>query len=223
MDTPQSRQQSDAETQHPPVFSSLKTSSPRSLSIILIVLGVILVLLFVFFASLTLRQQSDLQFTYNGFDFKKVDFGYQLQLYINQADYPALVKVRHKPQDLEAIPLDDVSFLKEKNRIFITLDPTNKNLTGKTTVAALEIDAFIDNPYLYNIPVNSSFTQPYANATVKTCADVSATDGIIHLDLGDATAVSVEEGCVLVRGETEDDLIMAADRLVLTLLGVMER
>jgi hypothetical protein len=218
---------SSASQQHTPLPEqptlSSSVSSSRAPTIFLSILGILLLAFLIFIAYFSTQQQSAIQFTYNGFDFKKVDYGYQLTLYINQANYPALVKVRNKPQDLEDIPLDEVSFLTKKKQIFVTLDPLNKNLTGKTTIAALEIDSFLDNPYLYNIPVNSSFTQPYAGAPLKTCADVSDTDGVIDFDLGNTTAVSVVDGCVLIRGKTEDDLIRAADRLILTLLGVMER
>ncbi len=212
--------------QHSPLPEQPAISSPvsssRTLTLFLSILGILLLLFLLFIVYYSSKQQSAIQFTYNGFDFKKVDYGYQIKLYINQAANPALVKIRNKPQDLEDIPIDDISFLTKKKQIFVTLDPMNKNLTGKTTIAALEIDIFLDNPYFYNIPVNSSFTQPYAEAPLKTCADVSDTDGVIHFDFGNTTVVSVVDGCVLIRGRTEDDLIRAADRLILTLLGVME-
>jgi hypothetical protein len=147
---------SSASQQHTPLPEQPVLSSPvsssRTPTIFLSILGVLLLTFLLFIAYFSAQQQSAIQFNYNGFDFKKVDYGYQLTLYINQADYPALVKIRSKPQDLEDIPIDDVSFLTKKKQIFVTLDPLNKNLTGKTTVAALEIDSFLDNPYLYNIP-----------------------------------------------------------------------
>ena len=193
----------------------------KSVTVFLVFLAIVFVLFLIFIYSFTTTKQSELFFEYNGFDFKKDDFGYQLQLYINDASYPAIVKVRNKPQDLEYIPIDDISFLTDKKELYLIIDPT-KGLTGKTTVAALEIDAFLDNEFLYNIPVHSAFTEPYGEGTVKTCADVTEDEGVIWLDTGKETKVFVENGCLFIHGVDEDELIMAADRLVLTLLGVME-
>ncbi len=198
-----------------------KKTQEKAVKWFLIILAVLFIAFLLFITYYTTTKQSEIAFDYNGFSFEKDKvFGYQLKLYINQADYPAIIQVRNKPQDLEDIPIDDIAFLAEAKQIYVTLDPA-KNLTGKTTIAALEIDAILDNPYLYEIPVNSSFTQEYGNTTIKTCEDATTEEVIIELMLSEETTVTVVEKCIQIKGKTEEDIIRGADRLILTLLGVM--
>jgi len=190
------------------------------------VIFLVFVLLLIALVTLVyVRQQartSEVVFMYNGFKFQRDQQGYEIQLFINDQKTPTLIHLREDPRTLETIPIQgNIQILRQKQQLHITLDPY-ANLTGKTTIAALEIDAIIDNPYLFNIPVNSAFTQPYANGTIKTCADVNATEGVILLEKGDATSITEDKGCILLRGVTEQDLIRAADRLAYTLLNIMQ-
>ncbi|MBS3144500.1 hypothetical protein J4208_02850 [Candidatus Woesearchaeota archaeon] len=194
----------------------------RTFKTILIILGVILVLLFLAIYFWQPSQNSDYFFKYNGFQFQQDQNGYKLTLYINNQNVPAIVHLREDPRTLENIPVEgNVQVLRTKQQIYVTLDPY-ANLTGKTTIGALEIDAILDNPYLFSIPVSSAFTVPFANATVKTCADVNATEGVILLQTGEETLIRETQGCITVQGVTEEDIIRASDRLIYTLLKIMD-
>lgn len=194
----------------------------RTFKTILIILGVVLLLLFLAIYFWQPSQNSDYFFKYNGFQFQQDQNGYKLTLYINNQNVPAIVHLREDPRTLEDIPVEgNVQALRTKQQIYVTLDPY-ANLTGKTTIGALEIDAILDNPYLFSIPVSSAFTVPFANATVKTCADVNATEGVILLQTGEETLIHETQGCITVQGVTEEDIIRASDRLVYTLLKIME-
>ena len=198
-----------------------KKTQEKSVKTFLIILGIFFVIFLFFIYFYATAKQSELAFDYNGFEFKKDEvFGYQLKLYINQADCPAIIQIRNRPQDLENIPIDNIAFLAEAKQIYVTLDPT-KNLTGKTTVAALEIDAILDNPYLYEIPVNSAFTKEHGNTTIKNCKDATTEEVVIELMLGEETEIKAKEKCIQIKGKTEADIIRGADRLLFTLLGVM--
>ena len=189
-------------------------SHDRTFKTILIIFGAVLVLLFLAIYLWQPSQNSDYFFNYNGFQFQQDQNGYKLTLYINNQNVPAIVHLREDPRTLEDIPVEgDVQAPRTKQQIYVTLDPY-ANLTGKTTIGALEIDAIIDNPYLFTIPVSSAFTVPFANATVKTCADVNATEGVILLQTGEETLIRESQGCVTVQGATEEDIIRASDRLV---------
>ena len=194
----------------------------RTFKTILIILGVILVLLFLAIYFWQPSQNSDYFFKYNGFQFQQDQNGYKLTLYINNQNVPAIVHLREDPRTLENIPVEgNVQVLRTKQQIYVTLDPY-ANLTGKTNIGALEIDAILDNPYLFSIPVSSAFTVPFANATVKTCADVNATEGVILLQTGEETLIRETQGCITVQGVTEEDIIRASDRLIYTLLKIMD-
>ena len=195
----------------------------RILRATLLIFGVLLVAL-IFFALYWQQQQtSDIIFNYNGFRFQRDQaIGYKVQLYINNQAVPVSIHLREDPRTLENIPIiGDAQILRQKKQIYVTLDPF-ANLTGKTTIGALEIDAIIDNPYLFNIPVSSAFTKPYLNSTVKTCNDATVQEGIILLQTGETTHISVSDECIIIQGATEEDIIRASDRLVYTLLNIME-
>ena len=196
----------------------------KRVAYVIISLGILIIL---FFLVLILRQylaSKESFFIYNGFEVQKIrdksgQF-YNIKIFINENNIPSYVNTRYGPKELEKIP---TSFSKDsilkKSQIFITIDPY-ANLSSKTTIAALEIDKFIDNEYLYNISTKSAFTKPYKNQTVKTCNDVTSYTGIILLTLGKETKI-YEDKCIIVQGKAEEDLIRAADRLALTLLEVM--
>lgn len=188
----------------------------------------VVVLLILFISIVLVRQYfqyREATFNYNGFEVQKLhdkagEF-YRIKVFVNENKVPTSVNTIHNPKNLENIPINiNKESLLHRKEIFIVIDPY-ANLTGKTVAAALEINKFIDNPYLFNIPVSSAFTKSWKNQTVKTCNDVTKTTGIIILELGDETKI-YEDNCIKIEGKTQNDLVRAADRLSLTLLGVMK-
>ena len=164
-------------------------------------------------------------FSYHGFDFKHVKNGYEVTLYINDQQTPHTISLRSDPRGLEDIPADPLVYhLPKKHQIYATINP-HDNLTGVTTIAVLELDKIIDNPFLYNIPLNASFTEPYGHGElqVKTCDDATETTAVLWFRLENETRVYSQNGCLIIAGEKEDDLIRAADRILYTLLGIMDR
>ncbi len=199
----------------------MKQEHSRVLTSILVILGILLIALIAFVYFWQQAKTSPYIFTYHGFSFQRDQYGYKVKIYINDQDVPASIHLREDPRTLEDIPAQgDIQLLRQKQQIYVTLDP-EANLTGKTSIGALEIDAIIDNPYLFNIPVSSSFTKPYLNNTIRTCQDVNSTQGVILFQLGAQTVVKEEMGCIYIEGVTEDDIIRASDRLVYTLLNIM--
>ncbi len=199
----------------------MKQHHSHILTYVLLILGILLIGLISFIYFWQQAKTSEYLFTYNGFRFQRDQYGYKILLYINDQDVPATIHLREDPRTLEDIPIScDIQLLRQKQQLYVVIDPI-ANLTSKATIGALEIDAIIDNPYLFNINVSSAFTQPYLNNTVKTCRDVTATQGIILLQTGDETVLRNEQDCIIIQGKTEDDIIRASDRLVYTLLNIM--
>ena len=198
-------------------------SVERQLLYVFIFLGILLVGLIVGISYYHSSYDTSF-FTYHNFDFKNVGNGFQIQLYINGQQIPRLINLRSDPRELEDISLDsEVTSLLDADEIFITINPYD-NLTGITTLAVLEVDKILDNPFLYNIPVNATFTEPYTSSSllVKTCSDSTEKVPVLWFRLEDSTRVYQQDGCFIVAGTTEEDLIRAADRLLYTLLGIMK-
>lgn len=163
-------------------------------------------------------------FTYHGFDFKRVKNGYEITLYINQQHTPRTITLRSDPRSLEDISIDShVYQLPKKDTIYATINPFD-NLTGVTTIAVLELDKILDNPFLYNVPVNASFTEPYPHSglDIRTCVDTTEKTAILWFKVENETRVYFHDGCLIVAGEQEDDLIRAVDRILYALLGIMD-
>ncbi len=198
--------------------------SERQLAIILIIMGILLLSLF--FGIIYYKKAYEKAFfTYNGFNFKMIKNGYQVSIYINEQKTPNTIILRSDPRDIEDIPVDPLAYLlPKKEQIFTTINPYD-NLTGVTTIAVLELDKIIDNPFLYRIPLNASFTLPYGNGEieVKTCDDADEKTAVIWFRLEDETRVYEDDGCLIVAGVEEGDLIRAADRIIYTILGIMKR
>ena len=165
----------------------------------------------------------------NSFAIMKVDNSdYKIKIYVSRPGLdsePFFIHTRYDPKKLEEIPVEgNFEGLLKKPHIFITLDP-NLGLTSMTTIAGLEIKKFLDNKYLFAIPVNGAFTEIYGEKEdypIRTCKDVNEKQGIILLSLGKETKVFMENnGCVVIQGKTEEEIVKAADRLAFYLLGIM--
>jgi hypothetical protein len=193
--------------------------------VVYIILFLILIIaVFIFFS---LKAKSS-KFIYNDefevYRIKDNDYvHYKIKIFVNDNSQPFLIDIKKDPREIEMIPMD--KGIREKllnsKQIFVTITP-NTNLTSETAMAAFEIEKIIDNPYLFNIPVNSSFTESYKDYPVKTCDDVSDEVSVVWLKRGDETKINFEDSCIIMTGITEDDLIKAADKLVLNVLGIIK-
>lgn len=149
---------------------------------------------------------------------------YRIKIFVNNDPSPKYIYTRHEPQEMIGLKINpDVKQIATKKEAYITINP-NAGMTGRTTIAALEIDKFLDNPYLFNIPTKSAFTEKYETSPdylIKTCEDVNKDTAIIWLKLGEETAIKYEKGCVILEGQTEDDLIKIADGLAFYLMEMI--
>lgn len=150
---------------------------------------------------------------------------YKIKIFVNQDSSPKYVYTRHEPAEMDGLKInpDVKQSILTKKEAYITINP-NAGLTGRTTIAALEIDKFLDNTHLFNIPTKSAFTENYEKSpdyTIKTCSDVTADTSIIWLKLGEENVIKNEKGCVIIEAQTEDELIRLADGLAFYLLGMI--
>lgn len=184
----------------------------------LIVLGVILVLALIFFV----YKQNSSSINYNGYKVYKTNQGYyNIEIYLKNDANPHYISSRYSPKDLEYIPV--VLKLKErilKDQLWVTLD---KNLTSTSVVALAEITKITANQFLYNIPTHGALTYKKEDAPIKTCEDASPkSTGVVLLKLSDKVKISTKDECIIIEGRDEDEIIKAATRLTLTVLGIMK-
>jgi hypothetical protein len=137
----------------------------------------------------------------------------------HQYDIPFI----NDPYSLEKLPItgDVKNKILDKQGIFITLDPYG---SSKSVLAAIEINRVIGtNDYgVFKIPTQTA-TYKVTNTSFpyKTCKDANNQIGVIYLFVGNYTRIVPYGECVIVEGKDYDELIKAADKLTLNLLGVM--
>lgn len=135
------------------------------------------------------------------------------------------IPLRYGPKDLEDIPVYE--YIKDKfspittKATYLTLDP---DLDANAVVASIEMVKVIGVAEygVLKIPVIPAFTKPTesSNSTI-TCENATKEMKVIWLTLGDTTKVDYDSNCVIVQGKDSGELIRAADRFILTILGVM--
>ncbi|MEK6934336.1 MAG: hypothetical protein AABW46_00495 [Nanoarchaeota archaeon] len=205
----------------------MKDVKKANLAIFVIILFLVAFAVFLWFYQR--ERYSDIYFNYNGFDVHRVNFlekgfVYKISL-ISEIDKNLYsIESRFNPMDLEEIPvnanLDDIY---DKEALFITMD---NNATGVSVLAATEISKVTGNDLIFRNPkvTHGALNAPIQdkNVTVVTCDNVNEYIGVISFEIGDKPRIYSENGCVIVVGKDENDLIRVADRLMLTLLGIMK-
>lgn len=199
----------------------------KQATIIVISLLVVLVSAF-FLIFIKQTKEAENSFVYNGFKVDKVEdkqnIFYNIELYIGDNPQLFSVDIRSDPREIGLIPSE--SNLKDKllrqnvSELYITMEPT---YTSKAVIAAMEISKIVGNKYFFNLPTHGALIRSIGDKSpVKTCDDVNETTSIIWLRLSDSTRIYSRGDCVIVDGQTEDDLIKASDRISLSLLGIIK-
>ncbi|QQG38467.1 MAG: hypothetical protein HYS32_02560 [Candidatus Woesearchaeota archaeon] len=191
--------------------------------VVIIFIGVILYLSFGKGSITAGTVLSEDHFLYKGeYEVTRVDpITYIIKGFIGEQ--PINIHLRTDPRNVENIPSE--SDIKTKlipsKEIFITANP---NLTSNTLIAAVEISKITGNPSLFNIQTQGALTKTVGNSTlpIKTCKEATKESKVILLQLADETKIHSEGNCIIIDGETQDDLIRAADKLVLQLLEIIK-
>ncbi|MEK6952897.1 MAG: hypothetical protein AABX29_07835 [Nanoarchaeota archaeon] len=208
----------------------MEKSSLRYVNIFLVVMIVLLVLFGIIMFAYQRERYSDTFFNYNGFEVHKVSlfdrgFVYKISLVslINNKLYS--IESRYNPKELEEIPVNiDLDDIYNKETLFITMD---KNATAISVLAATEISKVTGNSLIFRYPISDTFgalKEPVEgkNVTVMTCNNVSENIGVISFEINNKSEIYSNNGCVILSGKNENDLIRVADRLMLVLLGIMK-
>ncbi len=139
----------------------------------------------------------------------------------------------HSPENVSSIPISgDIELALNRplgtQLIYITQDPTTAYTTEQHSVLAVYSLAQIlgnSNASLYNLPVAPAFTSATARSKelqipLASCDAVNGTVAVIYLTLGNITQTFVDHGCIIVVGDSGENLVRAAEKLDYTLLGV---
>ncbi len=159
----------------------------------------------------------------NGYNFYQLNDG-TFGTYLNTGDSKIPVAFRLDPRNASAVSLDPTAIQQvlTAKKIYLTFDPNTEN-TAKIIVAALEISRITG---LYNLETVSAFTKdsdpPSPNVPIRTCSDVSSTITVMELGINGMadTGIKNDKGCIKITGKNADELISAADKLGMNLIGI---
>ena len=161
------------------------------------------------------------EYNYNDFKLQKSPTGWVTWAY--KGEQPYLLQLRHDPKTLENITVDREirDLVLSKSALVTTINP---NLTSRAVLGAIDIANVLGRRLgLYGIQVIGATTEFANNGTyVIDCSDVQENMNVALLKLGEETKVYLEKDCVILQGETEEDITRAADRFVYHILEVMK-
>jgi len=147
--------------------------------------------------------------------------GYAILTHIDNQPYQ--LKFRYDPKSVENITINTniKEDLLNKKTVYLTVDP---NLSSIPVLGAVEISGIISRKLgIFNKETIGATTEFANNGTaVITCKDVTPEISVIWLKLGPETKVFSENGCLVVQGENEWEIVRASDRLVYQILTIME-
>ncbi len=178
---------------------------------------IILLIFAIFLSSCTFFTSAPGTYKYGEFEVTKVKqggyTGYLTKVFINDSPTPTYINTRHDPKSLEDIKVSSNirEALLTKKELYLHIN--DNSLTGFTTVAGLEFNNLMER--FYSIPVKYEENK-------YLCSNVNETLGVVELQLGPLTEVFVKDNCVILQGQTEQDLVKAADRIIFFLLGIMK-
>jgi len=165
---------------------------------------------------------------YNGFDFYKGDLVWTTEIQIGEQPYT--IPFYYHPKEVEDVLVEanvekKVQRLNASDRLFITLDP---DLESRAVVAAVELSRITGSRYrIYNVPTHGALIRPSSTSKadavnpIITCANANNQTVVVWLKLGDANVVHSKDNCILLEGQSSEDLIRVTDRFVYRLMGIM--
>ena len=212
-----------------------KSSGNKEKFIIFAIIGIILaVSLFLFFLNIDNGNNTPTNQTitkqYKGFAFTKENNFWYTQIEVTDR-FKRTKKtfdfyVHYTPDEVENIPTmrnsnnESVSpnLLLNVQTVYITTDP---EYPAEVVLGGVEIAKVIAQ--IYGKEVKSATTRPdnRTKAPVITCDDLSASQRIILLNLGNETKIYSDHGCIVVQGTNATEVVKASERLAYEMLKIL--
>ena len=166
------------------------------------------------------------QYTYNDYVFYDDGFVWHTTLFYVPSNTKVPTEIDlityYGPKEVEGIPIEgNLAVIDSVGTIQMTFPP---ELDSTVVLAGVELSKILSKKYnIYNKDIVNGVQEAY-NGTypVITCDNVTESAMVISLELGNETMIKEDNGCVTLTGTSSDELLKAADRLLFTLLHVMD-
>lgn len=214
------------DTEEPPPIAPKKKKNLSS--------RIFVVLVIIFMASWALAEWNPLEkkeepenlITVGSYDFYQLEddtFGTYLKI---TEDKKIPIAFRLDPRNASAIAIDDgiPKKILSSNKIYIAFDPNAQKLQWYG-LAAVEISRITGQ--VYNIETVGAYTKDSnpinPDIPLKTCDDATKNNLVIVLRTaatGESNEVDMVGDCIIVIGQTPEDIVLSADKLGMHLVGI---
>lgn len=164
------------------------------------------------------------EYVYNNLTFTKTqDYFWNTTIKLKENDVHVFV-FRYSPLEVENIFIDNNSKQNIlKNKLYITL---SGNLSSISVLAFIDLGQITGTKHhILNIPTFPALAdKDNGNVPLITCDNTTNETGVIYLKLGNKTKIySKNNGCVVVQGTNEVNILKATYRLIFELLEVIKK
>ncbi len=160
-------------------------------------------------------------FDYKGHTFFELATG-QVATIIHFKDSNQTIFVQD-PRELEDIIIkeDAVNALAASDKVYVTFDPTQKNISF-VSESAKSIASAVFNFYTEDVvfAYSKDAVPVDPNVPLRSCEQASLKEPVVFLSIGSVNRVNLEKNCVMVSGKTYSDLQRTAGKLVMWLIGM---
>ena len=209
------------EKQEKESFQDMKKTTSAFVVTLLIIVGFIVIVLGSIFFLGGEDEPGVETYTYNGFTVLNISGQWYTQIEMPGRGTVHNIEMRNGPMQVEDVPLQAgvIERIESSQTIYLTTHPDSG---AKIVVAMIEIGRLTGDRYdLLNIPTHGALTERSNESLYVTCSNATQDTTVIDFRVGDITKVYQEDGCIIVQGSDDDDVIRASDRVGYSLMGLM--
>lgn len=197
-----------------------KDASKNKKNIAIAIVATFLIIVIILAVILLINPKPE-EFTYNGFNFKEIDFGglnlYQTNMTVirNNKPYAFNLTFRNDPRTLDYIP---VNFSGMTKGVYLSFSPNTTDCRGNASMATFEVGQFLS---IIGVKAEAAVTENSSNNTlpVRNCSNSLANTVIILKPFSNETRVYQGKGknCIVLESK-ECYLVDVSERFILALL-----
>lgn len=158
----------------------------------------------------------DQSVNYNGFKFKRTQTGWETKIQGNN------VQFHYHPTELENINLNSTitETIKDKKMLYLTFDPDAEEISFIDLARFDIVNTLFNNLDIY---AESATTK---NSTygfsIINCSDATSSVPVLMLTKSNLTEFDKQDNCILLKAKTGPEILALKDRLLYSLLGVIQ-
>jgi hypothetical protein len=172
--------------------------------------------------------------SYNGFLFEKIDNIWTTKISIsnkftnNSESYS--IMFHYTPDEVENVTTQkDIRNQSTTPNLFLNVPlvyiTTEPNYPGAVVLGGVEISkvmGIVSKTYNTRMSIKSALTKPgNYSFPIATCDNITISQRVIYLKLGNETKIDFSNGCVIVEGTDEKELLRASERLAFEILRIL--